>query len=315
MGKRTFGFERTLMERFMVRDDDDSPLYSWVVAGVTTAHAAAQLTRRAIMSMHATPTLHEDGFLYHFTSATAAQKILESADLWMTDYRDFADRRELRDGLDIARVALQALYPCLHEATVSLIESLLENALPENVYVTCFCMLRDSTYHWREYAADGTGAALVIDPDFLDDILVDPFILQFTRVAYTWDEKARLFAAMVRGTDALIRFDISRGTFAPAVYFREIRQVFGELLTMCKDVSFLKEHEIRIVFSPNQARAGPRVVPVRSFNGRRYVTMRDALPEFRLPVHEVIVGPDYANPTTALPVAPSKIRRADFRPG
>ena len=312
IGKASFGFEGTIAERIRVLDADRLAVFAWVVAGVTTAHVAAQLTRRVVLSMHAKPTLHEDGYLYHFTSETAARQILQSSDLWMMDYRDFTDFGEIRHGLEVARATIGAISQELHDTTRELLDAVLNSPLPESVYVTCFCMLRDSPYHWKEYAADGGGAALVIDPAAFDAFLaVDPFTVEFTRVLYTWDTKAVLFAAMARNLDTLIRFDISRDVFKRHSYLRELAQLLGELLPMCKDVSFLREHEIRVVFSPRQSRVGVAPdVHARSFNGRRYVTMRDVLPQFRLPVDQVIVGPEFAGNLESLPIEVSKVSRA-----
>ncbi len=261
--------------------------------------------------MNAAPLPDEDAYLYHFTSAMAAQKILEGADLWMTDYRDFRDTEEIAHGLDVARATFAVLNGALHPTTRELLQTVVDAPLPAGVYVTCFCMLRDSPYHWQEYASDGTGAALVIDPLGFDDFLlaVDPFTIYFGRVAYTWDAKASLFTAMANYLDALVRLDMSRGVFDRARYVREMTQLLAELLPMCKDISFLREHEMRIIFSPHRARLLPSVPAERMANGRRYVTMRDVLPQFRVPVERVIVGPRFADDLAALPIESTKIHR------
>lgn len=310
-GEASFRFEGTLAERRRFRDPDGTTTFAWVIAGVTSAHSAAQLARRAVLAMNATPLPDEDAYLYHFTSAISARRILESADLWMTDYRDFRDRGEICHGLDVARATFAAICVDLHPTTQELLETVVAAPLEESVYVTCFCMLRDSPYHWQEYASDGAGAALVIDPLGFDDFLlaVDPFTIYFGRVAYTWDAKATLFTAMARYFDAMVRFDISRNVFKRTAYIREMTQLLAELLPMCKDVSFLREHEMRIIFSPHRARLLPSVPATRTHNGRRFVTMRDVLPEFRLPVDQVIVGPYFADDLAALPIESTKIHR------
>jgi hypothetical protein len=86
-------------------------------------------------------------------------------------------------------------------------------------------------------------------------------------------------------------------------------QLLGELLPMCKDVSFWREHEMRIIFSPHQARLLRSAANARTCNGRRYVTMRDVLPQFRLPVERVIVGPNFAGDLASLPIASGKVHR------
>ena len=317
IGTPAFRFERTDAERKLFYEPDGTPVYAWMIAGKTTAHTAAQLARRTILALNGKPTREDDGYLYHFTSEASVRKILESRDFWMTDYRDFPDQGEIRHGVEVARATFKGLAAELHEATRDLLDAIVTAPLPEGVYVTCFCMLRESPYHWQEYAKDGSGAALVIDPAGFDTFLsVDQFTVQFTRVAYTWDDKALLFTAMARHFDAVIRFDIERSTFLRASYLREMMQMFAELLPMCKDVSFLREHEMRIVFSPQQARIAKVSVPAREFNGRRYVTMRDVVNQFRLPVSQLILGPSFAGDPTGFAIPREKIRRAtDLRSG
>jgi hypothetical protein len=140
-----------------------TPSYAWVVNGFPAAHIAAQLGRQAILDVNVAPTVEDDGYLYHFTSAEGLAGILGSRELWLTDYRDLVDKREIRDGLTVA-AATFGCAPGLDNATRELLYSLVDSSSQEQTYIGCFCMLPESPHHWHEYAKDSTGGALMFDP-------------------------------------------------------------------------------------------------------------------------------------------------------
>lgn len=179
---------------------------------------------------------------------------------------------------------------------------MLEDPLDSPTYVVCFCWQGESTYHWQEYARDETGGAIVLDPLGIGTLLeTDIFGVQLTRVAYTWDSKELLFRQMMWWLDTFVRFDNGRRVFDQRFYLRELRQMFGELLPICKDVSFLKEHEMRIIVSPSLSRQGlDDRVQARQFRGRRYITTRDIDHDLELPITEVIVGDRFAGDASSL---------------
>ena len=289
-----------------------APAYAWVYEGYPAAHVAAQLTRHAILNINAAPITADDGYLYHFTSEAGLRGILESRELWLTDYRDLADTGEIRDALAIAVSTFRQLAPRLHDVTLSLLHELSSGPPPEGVYIGCFCVLRKSPHHWQEYAKDATGGALVLDPLQFGPLLdSDPFAIQFSRVTYSWDSKEDLFVQMAHRLDSVVRFDLARDAFDHGKYAREMSQLLGELLPICKDISFLREHELRIVVTPQLSRfgLGDRLT-ARSMGGRRYITTHDLLPEFDLPVAEVIVGPGFTGDPESLPVDPHILHRA-----
>jgi len=252
-------------------------VYGWAIDTVASAYLLGQFARRSILRLNAEPLIEDDGYLYHFTSADGLRGITASGELWLTDYRDFSDLEELRHGLSVAKSVFAALRHKLHSKTCSLLDAVLDDPLDSPTYVVCFCWVAESPYHWQEYARDETGGAIVLDPRGIAPLLdTDVFGVQFTRVAYTWDAKELLFRQLMWWLDTFVRFDIARSVSDHRFYLRELRQLFGEILPICKDVSFLKEHEVRIIVSPSLSRQGLEDrLPARQFRGRRYVTTRD----------------------------------------
>jgi hypothetical protein len=306
-----FEFHGKHVSRQRFGDVVDQPVYAWVVDGVNAAYVAAQLARRAIAQVNGAPSLAEDGYLYHFTSAAGLRGILASGELWLTDYRDFIDDAEIRDGLTVAKATFDTFAPDVHSYTREIFRRLVGSPLAGEVYVACFCMLKDAPYHWSAYAADSSGGALVMDPLGFERLIAsDPFAIQFSRVAYVWDVKAGLFAHLAVWLDELIRFDVEREVFDADAYLREMAQIFGELLPMCKDVSFFREHEVRLVASPASSRFGlGSRLRARRQNGRRHVTTRDVLGDFSLPIEKVLLGPMFAADVRSLNIEKSKLEQ------
>lgn len=302
-GKRVFS------QRF--GDIVGQPVYAWIIDGVSAADRASQLTRRAIAQVNGAPSVADDGFLYHFTTEPALRSILTTDELWLTDYRDFSDKQEIQEGQTVADATFRHLEPELSVETKRILATLVNAPLSEGVYVACFSMLKDSPHHWTEYAKDASGGALVMNPLSFGPLLArDPFAIQFTRVAYAWDVKAGLFASLAVWLEELVYFDKKRGLFDENVYADEMTQIFSELLPMCKDVSFLREHEVRLVVTPAQAKSDLAAnLYVRSIPGRRYITTRGVLPGFSLPIEKVVLGPSFAGDRTTLNVAPVKLEQ------
>jgi len=285
--------------------------YAWVIDGATAAHIAAQFTRRAMAQMNGAWSAADDGFMYHFTDAAGIRGILESGELWLTDYRDLPDESEIRDGQHVAKATFDSLRSDFHTETNKLLDSMVNAPLPEGVYVSCFSMARESAYHWSEFAADSSGAAIALDSLGFERFLEsDPFAIQFTRVAYIWDVKAGLFAHLATWLEELVSFDLARGVFDRDAYEREMTQIFGELLPTCKDVSFLREHEIRLVVAPARSKTDlASKLNVWQVNGRRHITTRDVLPELVLPIQRVLLGPKFSGDISKLKMDASRVQR------
>jgi len=304
-----FEFNGTRVWRQRFGEVFGEPTYAWIIDGVTAAYVAAQFTRRAMAQVNGAHSVADDGFMYHFTDETGLRGILASGELWLTDYRDLRDEQEIRDGQQVAKATFDALRPDLQRETNSLLDTLLAAPLPSGVYVSCFCVMRASSYHWSEFAADSSGAVLEMDPLGFEQLLAcDPFAIQFTRVAYIWDVKAGLFAHLATWLEELVSFDLARGLFARDIYLREMTQIFGELLPMCKDVSLFREREIRVIVTPAQSKTDlASKLAVRQTNERRYITTRDVLPSFALPIKSVLLGPKFTGDISKLAIDGLKV--------
>jgi hypothetical protein len=290
-----------LVHRQQFGNDVVRVAYAWVIDSVDAAYCAAQLTRRSIALMNGElPVLTDDGLFYHFTSAAGLTGILESGELWLTEYLDLADRTELRHGVEVAERTFTDLQNACCTEVRDMMARLTQDSINDGIYVGCMSLLRDSPIHWQEYAGESTGAAIAMEPMAMCDLIaVDPLAIQISRVAYTWDSKAGLFANFAWWFDEVARFDIDRHVFNASAYEREMRRVFHELLPLCKDVSFQREHEARIIIVPAMGtQASTREVPISVRDSPRgairYVGTRTIAPKFRLPIQRVWVGPGFS---------------------
>ena len=103
--------------------------------------------------------------LYHYTTLTGMQGILEAGVCWATDIRHMNDTTEGTYAVDLVQEVLAG-------RTDVLSRGLLENfrqhgGMPGNgtewfQYAVCFCGARDLLSQWRGYTREGAGVALAI---------------------------------------------------------------------------------------------------------------------------------------------------------
>ncbi len=293
----TFQIGKGTLRRQMLGGALVEPAYVWIIDDASAAHCIGNLVRRGLAALNAEPSHGDDGYLYHFTPPDGLVGILNSRELWLTDFRWLSDKTEINHGLGIAREVVQATSEALAGETVELLEDVLGAPLPNGFFVACFAMLSNSPVHWKEYADDERGAALVLDPLHFEPLVaVDPRAINVTRVAYQPGEKRELFRQLALWTDAALKFDVERGILDRDAYREEVQRLLPELLPICKDESYEKEHETRLIVIPELALSEVvQNLPIRcrETSGRTvdYITTRDMATHFELPILEILVGP------------------------
>jgi hypothetical protein len=227
----------------------------------------------------------------------AAESIIKSEEIWLTDYRKMNDSKEGVHGLELATTTISKFADELTPETLELIQGSLSKGITQPFYVGSFSMVRESSLHWEEYGGAGCGVALAFEPLGFRDLIIDtdPFAISMTRVGYAHESKAGLLAAFAVTLDDIVRFDLERGLYERAAYQETVDRLFPELLPICKDWNFHNEHEVRLVVTPSLSR-GPlaRIQPrVRESLDRHieYIGTKDLNQAFALPVVELIAGP------------------------
>lgn len=97
--------------------------------------------------------------LYHYTGPAALLNILNHGYLRATQAWHLADGSECRHAIDTLRLIEPAL------GNNGLWKSLEERLLSMPRYVVCFSKVRNDSYQWKNYGADGAGACIVFNPE------------------------------------------------------------------------------------------------------------------------------------------------------
>jgi hypothetical protein len=174
--------------------------------------------------------------IYHYTSDTGLQGIIESGKLWFSDIFGLNDPTELRHGL---KVAIDVLKSKIDDARpeIATFASQLERfdvdagvEAAGHFFICCFSGDADDLGQWRAYAHDGRGYALGFKTAALEDAFCrrhgNP-IPQHSTFPVTYDdaELTRIQTALVDLIDPLISLprSVRVGSGAMHAYVRPSR--------------------------------------------------------------------------------------------
>jgi hypothetical protein len=113
---------------------------------------------------------HPDDFpanLYHYTTASALLKIVESGELWFTDYRHLNDLSEFKYGSDLFVAELLSREERQNDSAIRtlLIEMRKRFTLAQlytDVYVFCMCADDNLLNQWRVYGRNNLAVSIAL---------------------------------------------------------------------------------------------------------------------------------------------------------
>jgi hypothetical protein len=171
--------------------------------------------------------------LYHYTDWRGLQGIVESQEIWFTDYRHLNDPSELIHGIDVAHQVAHELATVSNGLVRMFLETFVDMFSPENLsktlefFIASFSRERNDLGQWRAYADNGRGFAIGFSPNMFSvaESLSTDVLGEFVGpVVYEIDEiRARYALAIERAT-----------------------AVFWE--TVCANASLLEDREIGVPF-------------------------------------------------------------------
>jgi Protein of unknown function (DUF2971) len=248
--------------------------------------------------------------LFHYTTSTGLQGILETGTVWATNILFLNDAREFVHGLEPLlqrlRIEVAKHYPAA--AVSAFTNHLGADSREMQFFVASFCEDGDLLSQWRGYAAPG-GYALGLDFDAIEAGFMGPIPViyqedRLNRLVNLWAEEAagsfiRVFSPFldrVRPRRPADEADRAGELEQVAEMMNTFQQgTWGAMCAMCtslKNETFSEEREWRLVRArstsstsqPLKFRQGPLgltpflMVDVRTGSGR-------------LPLREVVVGP------------------------
>ncbi len=247
--------------------------------------------------------------VYHYTTLPAFKNIVETQELWLTDYAYLNDASEIRHGVELARRVFDSAVIGATPETATALRGLLDLAPGWQPRVCVFCLssARDSLTQWKGYGRDHAGVAIGIEPSAFLQGLGFPHELSPAPVIYNPEVKEGLLKGFFHDWAALRDRDCEAGNVQSSAYESITRAHFVELLSMMKDEAFSDEREFRFVFQEDPT--GP-IAKLRGRVAKRFRVSGDVLVPYtttadlmrrdgvraerqsRLVFHEIVVGPN-----------------------
>jgi len=241
-----------------------------------------------------------DQSLFHYTDLGGLHGIVNSSDLWLTHSRYSNDDEEMFHGYRVARDLIKE-NERTHQNEPARIEylkavrKLLQEPVPEDVYICCFCKTDDLLSQWRSYGANGTGVSIEFDPmGFAEASEPDSLrcgLMWLWKVYYDPREQRKLLDHALN-----FGFDHEKGQQIPKEAARRAADAIEFFIPTFKNKDFAEESEYRLIFTPStdcpvcpQFRvAREMLVP--------YYSLRELTSEFSksgglLPIRGVRIGP------------------------
>jgi hypothetical protein len=103
--------------------------------------------------------------LVHYTTPDGFKGIIATHEMWCTDLRHVTDKCECNYGMDVIKsVILKKCVPPQFKEAIRHENTLFGAKERFRGFIACYCSSRDeSPYMWKNYAAGGTGHAIVFD--------------------------------------------------------------------------------------------------------------------------------------------------------
>jgi hypothetical protein len=252
--------------------------------------------------------------LYHYTTACGLKGILESGQIWFTDYRHLNDPSELVHGINMAHSAAQTIMDDLsqnegNELPVSFLKLFVDMFQHSNFksklefYIASFSRARNDLGQWRAYADNGRGFAIGFAPImfetknhttdcrlpeflgpviYLEDKVLDRQHAVLETAAAIYCETLNAHRELLRNKDIGILF--------MQVFAREM--IAQPLIWNCltsKHQAYEHEQEVRLVILGKPAKLWPHVT-TRCRGAEVVPYIKHPMP-VRANIAEIVIGP------------------------
>src|SRR6266851_4172570 len=236
-------------ERGFLDSFDGRPRFFWREPNFASWAVAMQLRNYELGRIQR--PLHVNKHVYHYTTLPAFKSIVETQELWLSDYAYLNDSSEVNHGLALARNTFPSAMQSLAKEDSLVFENILglrPNQQPR-ICVACFSFERDSLTQWKGYGAAAIGIAFGIEPSRFFYEIGHPMETRSAPVIYNDEDKRFLLRTFAHDWASLHRLD--RQSNNPAwlhAYETLPRSNFYELLSMFKDSAFRDEREFRFLY-------------------------------------------------------------------
>lgn len=295
------------LQRVQLAAYSGEPRYFWraVGAGWWSIANAVQLRELGLIQQPIAPLPQR---IYHYTSAPAFKLIVESQELWLSDYRFLNDSSEVSHGLSLADQVFAERSSEMTSAARRLFSLMLSRDAENQprVCVACFSFERDSLTQWKAYGDRALGICLGVDPLMFVSAAGAVKASRFSPVIYRDDFKHHLLRSFLHDWSQLVALDADDDVATPDLYEKAIRLYLFELLAMMKDAAFADEREVRLIYidhaksfaelplevaATRYRSAGPLIVPFTTTKDVSVLPHAQPKLGSRIAITDVVVGP------------------------
>jgi hypothetical protein len=252
-----------------------------------------------------------EGTLYHYTDGCGLRGILESGQIWFTDYRHLNDPSELVHGIDMAHDVARMIATGTDGHVQLFLQTILDMFRHENFsnsldfFIASFSRDGDDLGQWRAYADNGRGFAIGLSPSLFKIVtqapadkppeFVAPVRYQIDEVCnrhhMPLEEAAAIFLDTVNANPDLVQ-DKAIGIPFMQHFAREI--IASPLIWNCltsKHPAYKHEKEVRLVIMGTPTKLSPFVkTRLRGSEIVPYIAQPMALREPHK-IAQIVIGP------------------------
>lgn len=293
--------EREIFRRVRWQEDA-APYYSWVSNRLGAIMQIGQVTEQEALR-RGLRSRGRGNLIYHYTTVAGLKGILDSNEVWLTDYSYLNDAKELNHGLELFESRIEQIISSgKHPKMEMIFRAWLQRMWDHQhrICITSYSLEGDSLSQWRAYG----NVAIGFEPSYL---LASGGSgeTQFNEVIYAHDKQVQLIDLFLDHVAQAFRQDAENTRLVSRIkiedeYISGVRWLVG-LATLFKNQGFADEREVRVAYIENPKLCdslGLKQVPKR-FRATAdsiipYVTTKDILrgkSNELLPIREIIVGP------------------------
>lgn len=249
--------------------------------------------------------------LYHYTDGRGLKGVLESGQIWFTDYRHLNDPSELIHGINMAHHVGRLIGADADKRVQLFLKTFVDMFKEENFeatlefFIASFSRTRDELGQWRAYADNGRGFAIGLSPsvfsvvDEFPSVRLPEFVgsVRYSDVDVCDRHRFSLSQAAVTFSNAVeANLDLMRDKSVGIPFMQEFaRSIMAlPLIWNCltsKHPAYEHEREVRLVIMGTPERLSPHVT-IR-LRGSEIVPYIPHPMPIREPnsIVEVVVGP------------------------
>ncbi len=101
--------------------------------------------------------------LYHYTTESGCQNIIDSGELWLSDVNSLDDGNEIIKRFKIFRQQIEcskSFEKLSHKNRTRFLNFIIDRLIEDEFFIACFCLSKTNKHLWEHYSNKYTGKCL-----------------------------------------------------------------------------------------------------------------------------------------------------------